>query len=120
MKCRCCFAGLGHGTFVAGVIASYKECLGFAPDADLYIFRVFTNSQVSVADLTEVMAFTHFFMVLDAFNYMHAIMKKISLLNLGIEGMDYRACICLLIVNVVCTSTSVCAEMINNNMCCRS
>jgi len=61
MKCRCCFAGLGHGTFVAGVIASYKECLGFAPDADLYIFRVFTNSQVSVADLTEVMAFTHFF-----------------------------------------------------------
>jgi len=30
-------------------------------------------------------------MVLDAFNYMHAIMKKISLLNLGIEGMDYRA-----------------------------
>jgi len=61
MKCRCCFAGLGHGTFVAGVIASYKECLGFAPDADLYIFRVFTNSQVSVADLTEVMAFAHFF-----------------------------------------------------------
>ena len=45
----CYYAGLGHGTFVAGVIASYKECLGFAPDADLYIFRVFTNSQVSVA-----------------------------------------------------------------------
>ena len=39
--------GLGHGTFVAGVIASHKDCLGFAPDADLYIFRVFTNSQVS-------------------------------------------------------------------------
>ena len=48
------YAGLGHGTFVAGVIASYKECLGFAPDADLYIFRVFTNSQVSVPDLTQV------------------------------------------------------------------
>ena len=39
--------GLGHGTFVAGVIASSAECLGFAPDADLYIFRVFTNNQVS-------------------------------------------------------------------------
>lgn len=39
--------GLGHGTFVAGVIASSKECLGFAPDSELYIFRVFTNNQVS-------------------------------------------------------------------------
>jgi len=40
--------GLGHGTFVAGVIASsFSDCLGFAPDAELYIFRVFTNSQVS-------------------------------------------------------------------------
>lgn len=39
--------GLGHGTFVAGVIASSKDCLGFAPDAELHIFRVFTNAQVS-------------------------------------------------------------------------
>ena len=39
-------SGLGHGTFVAGVIASAKECLGFAPDADIHIFRVFTNNQV--------------------------------------------------------------------------
>lgn len=38
--------GLGHGTFVAGVIASMRECQGFAPDAELHIFRVFTNSQV--------------------------------------------------------------------------
>lgn len=38
--------GLGHGTFVAGVIASSAECLGFAPEADLFIFRVFTNNQV--------------------------------------------------------------------------
>lgn len=38
--------GLGHGTFVAGVIASSSDCMGFAPDADLYICRVFTNSQV--------------------------------------------------------------------------
>lgn len=38
--------GLGHGTFVAGLIASSKECLGLAPDAQLHIFRVFTNNQV--------------------------------------------------------------------------
>lgn len=38
--------GLGHGTFVAGVIASSQECLGFAPDAELHVFRVFTNNQV--------------------------------------------------------------------------
>ena len=35
--------GLGH---VAGVIASSKECLSFAPDAELHICRVF-NNQVS-------------------------------------------------------------------------
>ena len=46
-NCDFALLGLGHGTFVAGVIASNKECLGFAPEADLYIFRVFTNSQVS-------------------------------------------------------------------------
>ena len=38
--------GLGHGTFVAGVIASSSECLGFAPDAELFVFRVFTMNQV--------------------------------------------------------------------------
>lgn len=40
--------GVGHGTFVAGLIASNHECFGFAPDADLFIFRVFTNNQVRV------------------------------------------------------------------------
>ncbi|XP_014249873.1 membrane-bound transcription factor site-1 protease [Cimex lectularius] len=68
--------GLGHGTFVAGVIASSKECLGLAPDAQLHIFRVFTNSQVS---------YTSWF--LDAFNY--AILKKINVLNLSIGGPDF-------------------------------
>jgi len=37
--------GLGHGTFVAGVIASQSECLGFAPDVDIHVFRVFTNDR---------------------------------------------------------------------------
>eukprot|EP00731_Ephydatia_muelleri_P038206 Em0679g1a len=68
--------GLGHGTFVAGVIASSSDCMGFAPDADLYICRVFTNSQVS---------YTSWF--LDAFNY--AIMKKVDVLNLSIGGPDF-------------------------------
>ncbi|RZF34472.1 hypothetical protein LSTR_LSTR014091 [Laodelphax striatellus] len=68
--------GLGHGTFVAGVIASSSQCLGFAPDAHLHVFRVFTNNQVS---------YTSWF--LDAFNY--AIMKKINVLNLSIGGPDF-------------------------------
>uniref|UniRef100_A0A7N6B6M5 Membrane-bound transcription factor site-1 protease n=1 Tax=Anabas testudineus TaxID=64144 RepID=A0A7N6B6M5_ANATE len=68
--------GLGHGTFVAGVIASMRECQGFAPDSELHIFRVFTNSQVS---------YTSWF--LDAFNY--AILKKIDVLNLSIGGPDF-------------------------------
>ncbi|KAL1517236.1 hypothetical protein ABEB36_001026 [Hypothenemus hampei] len=69
--------GLGHGTFVAGVIASYQECLGFAPDSELHIFRVFTNNQVS---------YTSWF--LDAFNY--AILKKVNVLNLSIGGPDFK------------------------------
>lgn len=68
---------LGHGTFVAGVIAASKECLGFAPDAELHIFRVFTNNQVS---------YTSWF--LDAFNY--AILKKVNILNLSIGGPDFK------------------------------
>jgi membrane-bound transcription factor site-1 protease len=39
--------GIGHGTFVAGVMCSASpKCPGWAPEADLYIFRVFTNNQV--------------------------------------------------------------------------
>lgn len=68
--------GVSHGTFVAGVIASSKECLGLAPDAELHIYRVFTNNQVS---------YTSWF--LDAFNY--AILKKILVLNLSIGGPDF-------------------------------
>lgn len=59
-----------------GVIASSKDCLGFAPDAELHIYRVFTNNQVS---------YTSWF--LDAFNY--AILRKIHVLNLSIGGPDF-------------------------------
>lgn len=68
--------GVSHGTFVAGVVASAKECLGFAPDAELHIYRVFTNQQVS---------YTSWF--LDAFNY--AILKRMHVLNLSIGGPDF-------------------------------
>ncbi|XP_055625607.1 membrane-bound transcription factor site-1 protease isoform X2 [Toxorhynchites rutilus septentrionalis] len=68
--------GVSHGTFVAGIIASSKECFGFAPDSELHIFRVFTNNQVS---------YTSWF--LDAFNY--AILKNINVLNLSIGGPDF-------------------------------
>lgn len=67
---------VGHGTFVSGVIASDRDCKGFAPEADLFIFRVFTSKQVS---------YTSWF--LDAFNY--AILKKIDVLNLSIGGPDF-------------------------------
>lgn len=40
-------AGLGHGTFVAGVIASSRDCLGFAPESELHVYRVFNKDQVS-------------------------------------------------------------------------
>ena len=39
---------MGHGTFVAGVIGgSDINCPGFAPEVELYTFRVFTNDQAS-------------------------------------------------------------------------
>ena len=39
--------GLGHGSFVAGVIGSHdKQCPGFAPDVELHTFKVFTDDQV--------------------------------------------------------------------------
>ncbi|KER18431.1 hypothetical protein T265_12277, partial [Opisthorchis viverrini] len=69
--------GHGHGTFVAGLIAAAQNSppfldqfisrssgssgcppVGLAPWADLFIFRVFTDQQVS---------YTSWF--LDAFNY---------------------------------------------------
>lgn len=67
---------LGHGTFVAGVIASHQECKGFAPNARLSTFRVFNSRQMS---------YTSWF--LDAFNY--AIFTKMDVLNLSIGGPDF-------------------------------
>lgn len=69
--------GVGHGSFVAGAIASHDmECPGVAPDASIYAFKVFTDQQVS---------YTSWF--LDAFNY--AIYLNVDILNLSIGGPDY-------------------------------
>eukprot|EP00658_Telonema_sp_P-2_P036317 TRINITY_DN2629_c0_g1_i3.p1 TRINITY_DN2629_c0_g1~~TRINITY_DN2629_c0_g1_i3.p1 ORF type:complete len:868 (-),score=114.27 TRINITY_DN2629_c0_g1_i3:126-2729(-) len=67
---------IGHGSFVAGVIASSKACLGSAPEVLIHTFRVFTSSQLS---------YTTWF--LDAFNY--AIHTKMDIINLSIGGPDF-------------------------------
>lgn len=68
---------LGHGTFIAGVIASQSDdCPGFAPDAAIHSYRVFTSRRVS---------YTSWF--LDALN--HAIFSGIDVLNLSIGGPDF-------------------------------
>lgn len=77
--------GLGHGSFVAGVVAAggrdvlakpTTACPGLAPLARIHTFRVFTNDQVS---------FTSWF--LDAFNY--AMATKMHIINLSIGGPDW-------------------------------
>ena len=69
--------GLGHGSFVAGVIAGTSPlCPGLAPEVAIYTFRVFTNDQVS---------YTSWF--LDAFNY--AIVTEMDVVNLSIGGPDH-------------------------------
>ncbi|KAL3666115.1 hypothetical protein V7S43_008906 [Phytophthora oleae] len=69
---------VGHGTFVAGVISGTDDkCPGIAPEAELYVFRMFTGEQLS---------FTSWY--LDAFNY--ALFKKINVLNLSTGGPDFQ------------------------------
>lgn len=69
--------GLGHGSFVAGVIAGTSpSCPGLAPEVEIHTFRVFTNDQVS---------YTSWF--LDAFNY--AIATEMDVVNLSIGGPDH-------------------------------
>jgi len=69
--------GLGHGSFVAGVIGSTDAgCPGFAPDMQLFTFKVFTDDQVS---------YTSWF--LDAFNY--ALSSGLHIINLSIGGPDF-------------------------------
>ncbi|KAI6191983.1 Peptidase-S8 domain-containing protein [Aphelenchoides bicaudatus] len=68
---------VGHGTFVAGVIAgNNRKCPGISPNSELYIYKVFTKNQESK---------TKWF--LDAFN--DALQQKVHIINLSIGGSDY-------------------------------
>ena len=67
---------IGHGTFVCGVIASSRDCLGLAPNAEIYSLKVFNSQQIS-----------HTSWFLDAFNY--ALHAKVDILNLSIGGPDF-------------------------------
>lgn len=67
---------ISHGTFVAGLISSSRECLGFAPDAELHIYRVFNSKQVSLLSW-----------YIDAFNY--ALHKKINVINFSTGGHNF-------------------------------
>ena len=64
-------------TCIGVVAGKHKDCHGFAEEAEINTFRVFTQRQMS---------FTSWF--LDAFNY--AIQTRMTLLNLSIGGPDYH------------------------------
>ena len=67
----------GHGTFIASLfLNNHTSCPGLAPEADLYIFKVFTKTQES---------FTSWF--LEAFNY--ALYLKVDLINFSIGSTDF-------------------------------
>lgn len=39
---------IGHGTFMSSVIGSINEdCPGIAPDAQIYVFKLFSDNQFS-------------------------------------------------------------------------
>lgn len=67
-----------HGTFIASVIGSKNShCPGIAPEAELYIFKVFDRNHDS---------YTEWF--LNAFNY--AIEKGIDIINLSNGSSDFQ------------------------------
>ena len=50
---------VGHGTFIAGIVGSSNpECLGIAPEAEIYVLKLFSETKIT---------YTSCF--LDAFNY---------------------------------------------------
>ena len=67
-----------HGTFIASVIGSrHSKCPGIAPDAELYIFKVFNKDHNS---------YTEWF--LNAFNF--ALDKGIDIINLSNGSSDFK------------------------------
>ena len=72
-----CRDGVGHGTMVAGLIGSAEECMGLAPEAELHVFKVFTDQRLSRTSW-----------VLDALN--HALELELDVINLSIGGLDFQ------------------------------
>ncbi|KAI6205083.1 hypothetical protein M3Y94_00752400 [Aphelenchoides besseyi] len=69
---------VGHGTFTAGLIGSTnRRCPGVAPNAELFIYKVFSHGQKSQ---------TSWF--LDAFN--DALQNNVHVINLSIGGPDFK------------------------------
>ena len=67
----------GHGTFIAGVVGSQAEdCPGIAPEAELFVFKLFTEDRVS---------YTSWF--LDAFNFV--LQNGIDIVNLSNGSSDF-------------------------------
>ncbi|RHZ19609.1 hypothetical protein DYB37_013133, partial [Aphanomyces astaci] len=70
--------GDGHGSFVAGIIASvHPACPGIAPDVRLVSFRVFTSTSASYTSW-----------LLDALNF--ALFLDVDVLNFSFGGPDFE------------------------------
>ena len=68
---------IGHGTFISSVVGSINEdCPGIAPEAEIYIFKLFTEDKVS---------FTNWF--IEAFNYV--LENGIDVINLSNGSSDF-------------------------------
>lgn len=94
---------VGHGSFVAGLVASTASaCPGFAPGAELHVFKVFTSEQKS---------YTSWF--LDAFNY--AIQRKVHIVNLSIGGPDFMDIPFVDKVNELCSAGIILISAIGND-----
>ncbi len=68
---------LGHGTFISGVVSSLiADCPGIAPEAEVYVMKLFTADRVS---------YTSWF--LDAFNFV--LENDIDIVNLSNGSSDF-------------------------------
>ncbi|KAJ1630000.1 hypothetical protein T492DRAFT_872539 [Pavlovales sp. CCMP2436] len=68
---------VGHGTFMAGAIASTCDCLGLAPDVRLHVYRVFNSDAESQTSwLVKALG--------------HAIRARVDVINLSMGGPDFR------------------------------
>ena len=73
---RCGLDRNGHGTFVAGILSSSNEdCLGIAPDAEIYILKLFTDDDVTYSSW-----------FIDAFNFVMD--NNIDIVNLSTASKD--------------------------------